>query len=201
MKLRILRRGAAPRPHAAPRRHQNATGGPRWPARREHETSSSAAAAEDARRRRRFNRRHLLVDEVVGERRDAAGRRDRHAGGSRSLGGVTAVMVVGLTTVKLLAGNPPITTELAFIRFVPVIVTVVPPTRGPKGGVSELAIGGGTGARHDCLHCAENAPRNGHLGAAPARARGQSCDEWCGCCLLVNRTDSRNGAQRARDRP
>ena len=37
------------------------------------------------------------------------------------------MMVVALTTVKLVAGSPPNVTAVAPVRLVPVIVTVVPP--------------------------------------------------------------------------
>jgi hypothetical protein len=40
--------------------------------------------------------------------------------------GTTNVIVVGETTVKEVAGTPPTVTELAPVRFVPVIVTVAP---------------------------------------------------------------------------
>ena len=41
--------------------------------------------------------------------------------------GVTAVMLVAEFTTKLVAGTPPTVTLLAPVRFVPVIVIVVPP--------------------------------------------------------------------------
>ena len=44
--------------------------------------------------------------------------------------GVVAVMVVALTTMTLVAAVPPMVTAVAPERFVPVIVTLVPPRGG-----------------------------------------------------------------------
>ncbi len=57
--------------------------------------------------------------------------------------GVTAVIVVAFTTVTEVADFVPILTEVAPVKFVPVIVIVVPPAVGPWFGVTELAVGGG----------------------------------------------------------
>jgi hypothetical protein len=48
----------------------------------------------------------------------------------------TAVMVVGDTTVKELAGTPPKLTAVAPVKFKPVIVTIVPVT--PLPGVNDI---------------------------------------------------------------
>jgi len=48
--------------------------------------------------------------------------------------GVTQVIVVSLTTLILVAIFPPNATEDAPVKFVPVIVTVVPPAIGPDDG-------------------------------------------------------------------
>ena len=59
-------------------------------------------------------------------------------------GGVTAVMVVSLTTTTLLATAPPNVTTVAPRKFVPPIVTLVPPLVGPLFGVTEVTVGRGT---------------------------------------------------------
>ena len=55
--------------------------------------------------------------------------------------GVTAVMVVPLTTTILLAGPPPNVTPVAPRKYLPVIVTLVPPLNGPLFGVTEATSG------------------------------------------------------------
>ncbi len=45
--------------------------------------------------------------------------------------GVTAVTVAALTTVTPVAAAPPTETALVPVRFVPVMVIVVPPAAGP----------------------------------------------------------------------
>lgn len=54
--------------------------------------------------------------------------------------GVTAVMVVALTTLKLVAAVLPNITAVAPVRFVPVIVTVVPPAAGPLLGETDVIV-------------------------------------------------------------
>ena len=56
--------------------------------------------------------------------------------------GVTTVMVVSLTTVKV-AAMPPIVTALAPVKLLPVIVTVVPPSVVPLVGPKDMTAGGG----------------------------------------------------------
>ena len=56
---------------------------------------------------------------------------------------VTALMVVGLVTVKLAAVVVPNLTEVAPVRSVPVMVTVVPPLVVPAVGVNEVMVGAG----------------------------------------------------------
>ena len=53
------------------------------------------------------------------------------------------MMVVGLTTVKLVAGTPPNVTAVAPVRLVPVIVTRVPPRVVPLVGPSDVTVGAG----------------------------------------------------------
>ena len=56
--------------------------------------------------------------------------------------GVTQVIEVLLTTLKDVAFNPPNVTEVAPIKFVPVIVTLVPPSLDTEDGVMLLMLGG-----------------------------------------------------------
>ena len=57
--------------------------------------------------------------------------------------GAVAVMVVGVLIVKV-AGLPgPKSTALAPVRFVPVMVTVVPPDVGPEVGLIAVTVGAG----------------------------------------------------------
>jgi hypothetical protein len=59
-------------------------------------------------------------------------------------GGVTAVTFVALTTVTPMAATPPTVTEVVPVRFVPVIVMVVPPATGPATGATLVIVGGAT---------------------------------------------------------
>lgn len=56
--------------------------------------------------------------------------------------GVTQVIEVLFTTLKDVAFNPPNVTEVAPIKFVPVIVTLVPPTLDTEAGDILLMLGG-----------------------------------------------------------
>ena len=58
--------------------------------------------------------------------------------------GVIQVMVVELTTLTLVVTVPPIVTIVAPVKFVPVIVTLVPPATGPLAGAIEVTVGAGT---------------------------------------------------------
>ena len=58
--------------------------------------------------------------------------------------GVTAVMVVELTTTTLVAAVPPMVTAVAPVRLVPVMVTDVPPAVGPLVGAIEATVGAET---------------------------------------------------------
>jgi len=55
--------------------------------------------------------------------------------------GVTAVTVVALTTLTEVAATPSIVSELAPVRFVPVIVIAVPPVVGPTFGETDEIVG------------------------------------------------------------
>src|SRR5438552_1693662 len=63
-----------------------------------------------------------------------------------SVGGATAVIDVGDTTLKLVAAAVPNVTARALVKSVPVIVTVVPPVAGPVVGVMLVTFGGGASA-------------------------------------------------------
>ena len=57
--------------------------------------------------------------------------------------GEVAVIEVAELTVKLAAAVPPNATALAPVKFVPVIVTDVPPATGPDVGEIEVTVGAG----------------------------------------------------------
>src|SRR6202011_4007844 len=57
--------------------------------------------------------------------------------------GELAVIEVALFTVKLVAAVPPNSTAVAPVRFVPVIVTTVPPVVGPLVGLTAVTVGAG----------------------------------------------------------
>jgi hypothetical protein len=60
--------------------------------------------------------------------------------------GVTPVIVVLLTTEKLVTAAPPMVAPVAPVKLVPEMVIAVPPAVGPEFGVTlvTLGIGGGT---------------------------------------------------------
>ena len=58
--------------------------------------------------------------------------------------GVVAVTVVSLPTDTLVAAVPPIFTPVAPVRFVPVMVTLVPPAIGPPLGLILVTVGAAT---------------------------------------------------------
>jgi hypothetical protein len=58
--------------------------------------------------------------------------------------GEVAVIVVALTTVKFFATTVPKVTAVAPVRFVPVIVSPVPPAVLPELGVTPVTVGAGT---------------------------------------------------------
>jgi hypothetical protein len=60
--------------------------------------------------------------------------------------GVIAVISVSLTTEKLVAAAPPMVTEVAPVKPLPVIVTDVPPVIGPVAGEMPVKIGVGGAA-------------------------------------------------------
>jgi hypothetical protein len=62
--------------------------------------------------------------------------------GPRTPAGVVAVTVVGEFTVTLVAGTPPTVTAVAVLRYDPVTVIVVPPTKHPSFGVTPLIAAG-----------------------------------------------------------
>jgi hypothetical protein len=58
--------------------------------------------------------------------------------------GVVAVIVVLFTTPTLVAAAPPNVTVAPAAKFVPVIVTAVPPSVDPLFGLTLLTVGGTT---------------------------------------------------------
>ena len=58
--------------------------------------------------------------------------------------GEVAVIWVALLTVKEAAAVPPKLTAVAPLRFVPVIVTLVPPAGGPVLGLMPVTVGADT---------------------------------------------------------
>ena len=58
--------------------------------------------------------------------------------------GLSAVIVVALTTVTFVAGTVPKSTAVAPVKPVPVIVTNVPPAAGPEDGLRPVTIGAAT---------------------------------------------------------
>ena len=59
--------------------------------------------------------------------------------------GVVAVTCVAEPTVNEVAAVPPKVTDVVLLRFVPVIVTAVPPAVGPDDGTIVDTVGGGGG--------------------------------------------------------
>jgi hypothetical protein len=59
--------------------------------------------------------------------------------------GVTALIVVELTTLTDVAGDPPTLTVAPDWKFVPLIVTLVPPLVEPELGEIVLIVGAGPG--------------------------------------------------------
>ena len=57
--------------------------------------------------------------------------------------GVTAEMEVELATIKLVASAAPTFTNVAPVKFVPVMVIVVPPPTDPDTGLTEVMVGAG----------------------------------------------------------
>ena len=55
--------------------------------------------------------------------------------------GVVIVIDVGELTVKLVTGIPSIVTDVAPVKFVPVIVAVVPPPTEPDDGEIDVKVG------------------------------------------------------------
>jgi hypothetical protein len=58
--------------------------------------------------------------------------------------GVVAVMVVPFVTTTFVAAAPPNVTVAPAAKFVPVIVTAVPPATGPLFGATLVTVGGVT---------------------------------------------------------
>ena len=56
--------------------------------------------------------------------------------------GVIQVIVVLFTMLRVVADNPPNVTKVAPVKFVPVIVTLVPPAVLPLNGEMPVMLGG-----------------------------------------------------------
>ena len=56
--------------------------------------------------------------------------------------GVIQVIVVLFTTLRFVADNPPNVTMVAPVKFLPVIVTFVPPAMPPDDGEMPVMLGG-----------------------------------------------------------
>ena len=65
--------------------------------------------------------------------------------------GLSAVIVVLLTTVRFVAAVVPKSTTVAPVKLVPVIVTKVPPASGPLVGARPATVGGESTVR-DSIH-------------------------------------------------
>ena len=72
--------------------------------------------------------------------------------------GVVAVMVVLLTTVTLVAAALPNVTVAPDAKFVPVIVTEVPPDVDPLFGLTPVTVGTVAGAVEKVAICMTQAP-------------------------------------------
>ena len=57
---------------------------------------------------------------------------------------VIPVIVVALVTLRDVTGVPPKETAVAPVKFVPVILIVVPPAATPTFGETAVIVGGGT---------------------------------------------------------
>src|SRR5260221_5910937 len=84
------------------------------------------------------------------------------------LDGAVAVILVSDSAVKVEAGAEPNLTALAALRFVPVIVTVVPPAIEPEVGVIEVISGAGWTSALSSISCPDLLP----LGATVAPSGG-----------------------------
>src|SRR5437763_11500503 len=67
--------------------------------------------------------------------------------GPAASAGVLAVIKVGESTVKLVAGVEPNLTSVAPMKSVPEMITVAPPLAGPFLGFTRVTAGGGPKAR------------------------------------------------------
>jgi hypothetical protein len=74
------------------------------------------------------------------------------------LAGVLAVIVVLFTTTTFVAAVPPIVTPAPLAKFVPVIVTVVPPAVDPLFGLTLVTVGTGPVADENVTICITHGP-------------------------------------------
>jgi hypothetical protein len=72
--------------------------------------------------------------------------------------GVVAVIVVLFTTTTLVAAAPPNATVAPEAKFVPVIVTAVPPAVVPLPGLTLVTVGGGPDVAENVTICITHGP-------------------------------------------
>ena len=80
--------------------------------------------------------------------------------------GVVAVIEVLLTTTTLVAAVPPNVTVAPLAKFVPVIVTAVPPDVGPLLGLTPLTVGTGPEAAEKVTICMTQGPAEVNVAVA-----------------------------------
>jgi hypothetical protein len=80
--------------------------------------------------------------------------------------GVVAVIVVLLTTVTFVAAVPPKVTIAPKAKFVPVIVTAVPPAVDPLFGLTLLTVGTGPETAENVAICITQAPAGPNVAVA-----------------------------------
>jgi hypothetical protein len=72
--------------------------------------------------------------------------------------GVVAVICVALTTTTFVAPAPPNVTVAPVAKFVPVMVTPVPPAAGPLLGLTLVTVGAGNELAANVTICITHAP-------------------------------------------
>ena len=80
--------------------------------------------------------------------------------------GVVAVIVVLFTTTTLVAAVPPIVTVAPAAKFVPVIVTDVPPLVEPLFGVMLVTLGAGPDTAENVTICMTQGPAEAKVDVA-----------------------------------
>ena len=90
--------------------------------------------------------------------------------------GLSAVIVVSLTTVEFVAGVVPKSTAVAPVKPVPVIVTNVPPAAGPLVGLRPVTVGAATAVyvNSSAAEVSRRAARRRH-----GHVHGAACPPGC----------------------